>query len=328
VAINLVLGVAIVALSMVLATRWFGPRAGTLAGWITALWPTMVMMTTTLASELPFLAAVLGAWVAWGSSRLRHPLARGAVAGVLLAAASYVRPTALPLAAVIAMGEVLGRRQPWRGQVVQVAAALAVMAVLIAPWTLRNRAVFGTPVLISTNGGANTWMGNSPGTTGFYREIPSTPGLNEAEKDRHYAKLARDYIVGDPLGFAKRTAVKLVRLHERESIGVSWNEPSLERRLPGAVITGLKLAANLFWWGVLLLALVGFGRLATRGEGWRALVHPAVIMWGFFALVYAVTVIQDRYHLACVTSIAALAALAIEWAWDRRANGPRVGRAA
>ena len=60
------------------------------------------------------------------------------------------------------------------------AGAAAAIAATIAPWSIRNNAVFGEFVLLSTNGGPNLWMGNNPDSTGFYMPLPSSvDGLSE-----------------------------------------------------------------------------------------------------------------------------------------------------
>jgi hypothetical protein len=102
--------------------------------------------------------------------------------------------------------------------------------------------------------------------------------------------------------------VKLVRLHERESIGIAWN-PGVER-FGAAAVFALKLGSNAYWWAACALALTGIGVLARR-EGWRAVSHPAVVIWAYFAAVHAVTVIQDRYRLPAIPLVAALAGIAL-----------------
>lgn len=80
---NVGLGVAVVGLTMVLARRYFGPRVGLLAGIITALWPLLIEYTTILASELPFLAAMLLGWALWSATGLGLA-ARSVLGGVAL----------------------------------------------------------------------------------------------------------------------------------------------------------------------------------------------------------------------------------------------------
>jgi hypothetical protein len=182
--------------------------------------------------------------------------------------------------------------------------------VAIAPWSLRNARLFDRFVLISTNGGANTWMGNNPGSAGAYMELPPLPGLNEAERDAYLGREARRYILDHPLRFVAATAVKVARLHERESIGVAWNEEGLRRRMSGPGIFALKAFGNGFWWVTLALACGGAWKLSRRTGG-RALLEPAIATWGYFAAVHAITVVQDRYHFPSIPFIAMLASATI-----------------
>lgn len=308
VALNVACGAGIVALTTLLTRRWFGRRAAVLAGALVACWPSLVQFTTVLASELPFTVLVLGAMAIW--LREGRTLPHAVWAGVLLAGACYIRPTALLLPAVLAVlslarGERLSRTAAGTG------VAVIVMLALLAPWSIRNTLLFDRFVLVSTNGGANTWMGNNPASTGYYVDLPtSVEHLGEAERDAFLAGEAKRYILADPVRFVARTAVKLVRLHDRESIGIAWNAQGLAGRLPPSAVLGLKLASNLYWWVVLGLAVGGVGLLARR-TGWRVLFHAAVVTWGYFAAVHAITVVQDRYHLPSNPFIAALAGLAL-----------------
>jgi hypothetical protein len=182
-----------------------------------------------------------------------------------------------------------------------------VMAACIAPWTVRNYRLFGEYILISHNGGANTWQGNSPGTTGEYR--PSPPDLNslpEPERDRVLGARAFEYIKAYPLHFLGRSAVKLVKLHNRESIGIVWNEKGLSQRASPGTITVMKMLSVLYWWIALGLGLCGAFALARTIGPFQALFHPAILIWGYFSAVHAVTVVGDRYHFPSIPSIAAL----------------------
>jgi hypothetical protein len=311
VALNLILGVAVVGLSMVLAHRYFGSRAALFAGLILSLWPLLVEYTTILASELPFLVSMLAAWLVWTDARCGLA-GRSALAGVALAAASYFRPTALLLPLVLAIPWLRNREQR-RSQVVQIILVGLVMAACFAPWIVRNYRVFGEFVLISTNGGANTWLGNRPGASGFYEAaVPNVTGMTEVESDRLLAAEASAYIREHPAAFVTRSLTKLIRLHERESIGVAWNQAGLERVFRPAVILAIKLASNVYWWAVLVLAALGIALLSRANGFWSTLFHPATLVWGYFAVVHAVTLIQDRHHMPCIPSIAAFAALALD----------------
>lgn len=323
VAFNVVLGVLMVGLSMACAKRWFGWAPALITGLILGLWPTHIQFTTIMASETLFIDLCLAAMLAW-PPRINVP--RLVLAGVLLAAASYVRPTALLIPIALAGGDWL--RSPRLAGIPRALAsagvALLVIAVAVAPWAARNHRLFGRTVLIATNGGSNLWMGNNPDTTGAYQGPPSPPGMNEAERDAYRGKLAREYIIGHPATFAKNTALKAAKLHASETIGTVWNLEGLRRVAPtlmaddtGWPVRILKAMSTGYWLLVLVLGVSGFVVLVRRAGLWQTLAHPAVVIWAYFTAVHAVIVIQDRYHLPATPMIAALAGLAIGQVWQR-----------
>ncbi len=318
--LNVALGTATVALTMTLARRWFSRDAALGAGLLLALWPSQIEFSTVLASETPFIFLMLAALTIWCAKRPQVWL-RGALAGVALAAACYMRPTALLLPAVFGLSRLVSHPRDRFATLGGTAAMAGVVIALVLPWALRNQRVFGEFVPISTNGGVNLWMGNNPETTGFYQAFPGDGFTNEADRDRQARDQAIEYISAHPLAFLGRSVVKFIRLHERETIGVHWNIEGLQRRFSPAAISAIKWAGNLYWWAMLLLAIVGIVRLVLnrRFTAWIAL--PPIVIWVYFAVVHAVTVIQDRYHFAFIPCIAILAGAALGQ-WLRSENVP------
>lgn len=320
--LNLAMGVASVALVIYLGLRWFGPRTGCLAGLILACWPSQIQFTTVIASETPMIFFMLAALALWTAGRPNLWLA-AAGAGACLAAASMMRPTALLLPAVFAAGPLV--QKPQRLRTLAAAGLMTgVMIVLISPWSLRNHRVFGEFVLISTNGGVNLWMGNNPHADGGYMEHPGRDFGGEVARDRELKREGLAYIRNEPGAFVTRSFLKLLRLHDRETIGVCWNQAGLQRRLEFAgrpagaqVFTVLKAASSLYWWAVLGCAVLSALRLSAVSPGAASL---AVLPWAYFAVLHAVTVIQDRYHFAAVPFVALLAALS----WSRERARSRV----
>ena len=315
VVVNIAMGAAIIWQTARLAYDTFGVRAAAVAALAMALWPVHVEFTTILASELPYTALTLGGVLCWrmGSDRTAW---RALATGVLFAAACYVRPTAAPVPVLLAAIEFL--RYPNRARTVVHAAMVGmVMIACLAPWCVRNSNLFGRFVSVSTNAGANLWMGNNPSTSGMYQPVPDLPGLNEAERDRELGRQAREFIRERPLAFAGRTAVKLARLHERQTIGIAWNKDGLARVAPAGVVRGIKIFGQVYWLGALGAALVGLA-VACRAQGaWSLLLSPPVTLWAFTAVVYAIIVVQDRYLIPATPMIAGLTGVGATWMWAR-----------
>ncbi len=306
VALNIALGVAVVYITYALAAHALGHRPGLIAGLFVALWPMHVQFTTVLASELPFTALLLAGMLVWLKNE-KEPIVRIFLGGTLFALACYMRPTALLIPPIMAGLDLLFR--PNKGRTFVHAAAMgALMALLIAPWTYRNYKAFDAFVPISANSGTNLWMGNNPDTTGYYQDYPKYPELNEAQADRERGKLAKAYIAKEPLAFVKRTLVKLVGLHKSQTIGVHWNAQGLQKHFSDATLRVLKIASSAYWWGMLALAVFGVVGLVVRDGVKRTLLSPLLYCWAYFALIYAVWVIQDRYTFPSTPMIAGLAA--------------------
>jgi hypothetical protein len=165
---------------------------------------------------------------------------------------------------------------------------------------------------MSTNFWANFWMGNNPETDGGYMPLPpEVAGMSEIERADHMEALARAHLRDAPLAFVGRTAVKALRLHERETIGVGWNEASLRALVGGLGVTVAKLVSTGYWYAMLAAAGFGIWTLARRGLGWRVVLSPPVWLWLYFTGVHAVIVVGDRYHMPAIPMIALLAAVAL-----------------
>lgn len=310
--LNILIGVATVWLTMSLTRHWLGARAGLAAGLLMAVWPGQIQFTTILASELPFNLCVMTALFIESRERI-GPGVRAVLTGVALAGASYVRPLALLLPAILVWCRLVGpearRRRPF-AVLAEAVVVVIVMAALIAPWTIRNARAFGRPVLISTNGGANLWMGNNPESDGGYTPLPDeVRGMDEADRDELLKRRAKQYIVENPGVFVVGIAKKWILLHDRENIGVVWNREGLARVFGPGSLTPLKVISSGYWWGMLLLAACGVGAALSRLGVLRWLGLPPLVLWAYFAMVHAVVVGGDRYHYPSVPMIAALAGL-------------------
>ena len=320
--LNILVGSGTVALAMSLARRWLGLFPAVLAGWILALWPQMIEFTTILASEMLFNFCVLLAfWLATMPGWKWLP--RAVTTGIALAAAAYIRPVALLLAPLIYLPEAFNQKKLARA-ITACMVSCVIMFALILPWTLRNLHVFDRFVLISSNAGANLWMGNNPDTKGGYMPLPETGIINEVDRDRYFNKKAWEYIRQEPLAFVTRSVKKAFMLHDRETIGVSWNENGLEQRFGSNTLMYLKIINNLYWWLILVCGFCGL-ILLLRQRTWQELVTlPILTAWVYFTAVQSIIVTGDRYHIPSDPFIAMLAAFAVSVVVEKVAVAKRV----
>ncbi|UCE02629.1 MAG: glycosyltransferase family 39 protein [Candidatus Latescibacterota bacterium] len=197
-----------------LGRRWAGERVGWIAALLVAVSPTYVFATNLLASENLFtLLLVLALLLATVSHAGRGRLAG---AGVLFGLAALTRAIGLFVPFVVGAWLWSGaseRRTLWS----RVAWLLIPCAVTIAPWTLRNTIVVGTPAIICYGGGLNFYFGHNAEGIG-YRDLSRTPMAQlttQAAIDRMGYRLGFDYIAAKPLGFFSRAVRKTVTLSDR-----------------------------------------------------------------------------------------------------------------
>jgi len=164
------LGVATVLLIGRLGEVVWGRRVGLVAAALAAVFPPLVLLNASLFSEALFLPLVLGAVLAaYACTRSHHPLAFAALAGALSGAACLTRQVAVVVAICVVgylWASISANGSLSRARLLPVATALAACLVVITPWVLRNAAVFGEFLPISTQDG--------PTLAGTYNQAAAT----------------------------------------------------------------------------------------------------------------------------------------------------------
>lgn len=189
------------------------PRGPALAaGLAVAFHPGLVAYTPALMSE--GVTAALIACAAWAAGWTRDAVADGArrdfpwgrlaLLGLVIGAATLVRPQSLvlaPLFALIALGG-SSRPQALRSALLGAALASATALAVCAPWTIRNCARMGQCALVSVNGGWNLLIGADPVSTGAWSPVKVPDECrevyDEAQKDVCFGRAARRYILTNP----------------------------------------------------------------------------------------------------------------------------------
>jgi 4-amino-4-deoxy-L-arabinose transferase-like glycosyltransferase len=200
-----------------LAARASSRRGAAIAGLLVALHPGLVFYTAALMTEGVTAALVTcAAWAAAAARGAARPAGSRArrlsfvvVLGLVLGAATMVRPQTLVLAPIFGMLAFGGDGALLRGRAARIAGALAgallVTAIALltcAPWTMRNCARMGRCALVSVNGGWNLLIGADAMSTGAWAPIQVPRAclevFDEAAKDACFAKEARRFIAEQP----------------------------------------------------------------------------------------------------------------------------------
>jgi 4-amino-4-deoxy-L-arabinose transferase-like glycosyltransferase len=310
----------------------YGPRVGLLAAAIFAVFPGDIYYVSTTLSEVFFVCVLCGslwAWLAWSESAARCGPGRCLLLGVLLGIAALVRGVAILFPVVFAVAWLLDLER--RRVVLERVSWLVVgMALAIAPWTIRNQLVLGSPILLSTGGGYVLFNSHSPLASGgqllfprIVREkfFPELTRLPQPEQEVALAKAqtryALEYAWSHPLWELRLAPARLYYLYQHDHAAFDYlaePTPGPGGRPSNAVLAGpwrsrLSLLADGYFFAVAAISLLGFGYSWSRTRR-RAWVLPLAVL--YFHLVHAFVFLgQPRYHAPLVPLFSVLAALAL-----------------
>ena len=334
--------------------RLSGPVAGLIGAAAVAIYPALLeyqgmLMSETLAATL-LSGSVLAMFWARGARQASpargrpgeggpagevyvldppspgHPRVRWLSPGVLLGALALVRPEYLGVA--VLLGAVVfasGVRDDWRGSLARAAILLAGVALVVAPWTLRNAVALDRFVPISTGGGQVLFAGTYLPSDGDPERVgvevverhPELFGPDtvqrlrleqilarlaaarypDLETDQALARMGRERLWDDvseePVEFAGFVAAKVGRI---------WSHgPREVMREPGW---------EMLHWTLVALGLLGLAVLAWRRR-WEALVLATVFL--AITALSAVLVASPRRVLVMLPLLAACAGVGATW---------------
>ncbi len=179
---QILLGLLSVLLAFFIGRRWYGGAEGLVfAGLMATHWLLIYFEGEFHAPSLLILL-LLAAFYALGRWAETPKAGTALIVGLILGLAVITRPNALLLLPVLSVwfGWISWRRQDTKRTFISSTAALAAgLIIAVAPVTIRNAAVTGDFVPISTNGGINLYIGNNEHADGFVTGY--LPGLGKFE---------------------------------------------------------------------------------------------------------------------------------------------------
>jgi hypothetical protein len=318
--------------------------AGLIGAAAVAIYPALLEYQGMLMSE-PLAATLLSASVLamlWATDGAGW--ARWLLPGALLGATAMARPEYLGVAVLLALVVLVrGFGGDWRRALAQATILLAGVALVVAPWTIRNIVALDRVVPISTGGGQVLFAGTYLPSDGDPEKVGAEvvgrhPGLfdpadaeqlrleqilarlaaqryPDLETDQALSRMGREQLWDDiseePLEYAGFVAAKIGRVWSHGPRDV-MREPVWET----------------FHW-----ALIGFGLLGLCLLAWRRRWEALVLATIFFAItaLSALLVASPRRVLAMLPLVAALAGVGATWAWgalrERRRDGVPPGKA-
>jgi Dolichyl-phosphate-mannose-protein mannosyltransferase len=313
-----VIGSLAVLFTYLIGCRLSSPVAGLLGAGAVAIYPALLEYQGMLMGE-PLAATLLSGSVLamlWAGDG-RSP-AVWLIPGFLLGALVLVRPEYLGISLVLAVVALAWNRDAWRAGAANAAILLAGVALVVAPWTVRNAIALDRFVPVSTGGGqvlfAGTYLpsGGDPERVGeevlerhpgLAQRLPAQARLEqilaalaaqrypEMETDEALGRMGRERLWDDlgqrPLDYGGFVASKVWR---------AWSHgPRRVMERPGW---------EAFHWALLGLALLGLVVAARRRP--REALLLGVILISVSAIV-ALLVASPRRVLVTLPLVAALA---------------------
>ena len=213
-----------------------GMRTGYVAAILWALFPWFSKWAVTWVWEVS-LSAFLFSWLFWFALRMRDEatLRTWIGFGALWGFAALVNPALLPLLLISGLWIAYQRSRrgmPWLKSGVLSA---AVCLLIISPWLIRNRVVFGEWVFIRDNFGFEFALGNYHGSngrgwahfhpTGSPKELHDYSTMGELRYVRMKTELGKQFVRAYPGEFLRLTAKRVLWFWDGSAIRYTYEIP-------------------------------------------------------------------------------------------------------
>jgi 4-amino-4-deoxy-L-arabinose transferase-like glycosyltransferase len=317
-ALSAVLGTITVAAAGLLAYLLLGSRCALVTGVVVALYPEAIALSTFVLSEAPFcpfMVLHLALWtLAWQAPDLKQRITWSVAGGIAAGLATLMRPSWLlfvPFAVPIGLMFFADRSK----QLVIAAAMTLGLCLTMLPWWIRNYQIAGRFVPTTLQVGASLYDGIGPQATGtsemsfvlgFVRQQVASDeaaeksgqpleGIFEVRLDRRMQQAALEWGRQNPSRVLELAGIKFLRM---------WSP------LPNAnefQSTMLRVILAITYTPVLLLGLLGLGRLARRGWPYLLCFLPAV----YFTCLHCIFVSSLRYRQPAMLVLIVLTVAAV-----------------
>jgi hypothetical protein len=324
------IGSLAVLFAYLIGRRLSGPAAGLIGAGLVAIYPALLeyqgmLMGEPLAATLLSGAVLAMLWAGEGpAARRAGPVAKWLAPGLLLGALVLVRPEYLGIGVLLAVVVLARDRGAWRTGAGNAAVFLAGVALVVAPWTVRNAVVLDRLVPVSTGGGQVLFAGS------YMPSVGDPERVGEEVLERHPG--LRSQLPEDPRLeqiLAGLAAQRYPNLESDEALGRMgrerlWDDVSerpieyvgfVARKVWRAWGHGPREVMERPGWEVLHLMLAGLGLLGlavlARRRPWEALL--LAVLLAAVTTIVALLVASPRRVLVTIPLVAALAGVGAVW---------------
>ena len=328
--INALLSVGSVILTYKLSMFVLNSRTALIATGLMAINPAMILYTSTHGTESLFTFQIL--LIAWLILRFFNQDQRNKsliIIGILTGLAVLVRPVAIcvPIGAFGAF--YIFNRDDFRNNLVKILIVLAVSAIIISPWILRNILVVGSPTL-QTSSGVVLWIGHNPEATGAFMDPPQASGLalgagtmpgagpdaDEAEANYIYTSAAINSIIDKPIRLVALVPNKVFELWAGHRHAVNHSTRKVGRSIPDFVMLILPRLTQFYLVSLLFLVAISYGFKRSRIlwiNGLGITLTGIILVWNFY---HAINFGSGRYHVPIEPLLAVIAASGLSALWS------------
>jgi len=327
--INVVCSLLIVIMLYKIAERTFDDQlVSNLTLFFSVIYLNHIGYVPLALSELFYTALIFVLiWLLFG----RYSIGVAAIAGLIAGMAILTKPQVVLYVAFLIVLKALEFYQDRDRNLREAARFLAVFviasAIMIVPWSARNKAVLGEWVFVSTNGGVALLTGNNPAATGGYMsgddmrpggliDVPIERTVaNQIEFDAVARETAVRWILDNPGQFLALMPRKIIALWRSDgeavwSYEMEWSDyPQYE-----TLLFALRIINHLFYFSILVLSALAIFLLVRQWhqQNWR--LWPVNVMLlavlGYILFTNAVSAVfngQMRYHFTAMHLLLVLA---------------------
>ena len=271
------LGALAVWLTYWIGDRMGGRRVGLTAAAVSAFYPFFIYYAAQLLTETLFMTLMLGVFAAALRAERGPTVGWHALLGLLVGLAALCRAEAFYVGLALVVWSSWRAESELPGRFRMATVGLLCVAVVMAPWVVRNQLTLGAPILTTTKLGYNLYKYYHPTMTADQTvrtvPFPELEGLSEPQRERVMRDAAVGYMAADPARTAWFMLNKLALLF---------------KLTPSNEINQRYALASLLSYGALLpFMAAGLVLAIRRGGRWAPLVGYVLFSVATKAAVFA-----------------------------------------